>query len=67
MKKTITPTLIDLEPEQKERLRGAMRILVEYLLEKGYLGAERHLATAKDGQNHKYVSPSSTISSVDQV
>jgi hypothetical protein len=41
----------ELTPERKERLRAAMRILVEYLLKNGHLTQFRHSTNLRNEHN----------------
>jgi len=45
------PLLDELTAEQKERLRAATRILIEYLLEKGHPTKTRSLVTTSNEPN----------------
>lgn len=65
--KNTTPTVSDLKPEHTERLRGAMRILVEYLLEKGHLTPRQQRTRKADTQEYTHLCLNPTIKDIDQV
>ena len=65
--KNTTPTLTDLKPEQIERLRGAMKILIAYLLEKGHLTPQQQRITRADAQANTHSCLNLTITDIDQI
>jgi GMP synthase PP-ATPase subunit len=54
-------TLNELKPEHKERLRSAMKILIEYLREHGHLASVRQVHASIEEKATRQVPSSLTV------
>lgn len=62
----VTESIKKLMPEQEERLRAAMRILLDYLLENGHLAPNAYLTNSLDDCKQRQGKPTTTVRKPDQ-